>query len=363
MGQWLFLTILVVGAVQGIVLGVLLWRGDTRRNSANRWLAAILFFIAYRLLTIILRHLGVISVDQISYHLFLEYNWIYGALLFLYVRAYVKPGLAWKKSDYLHFAPVGLQFLISNFIKTQNFFWDGSRESLSWAGYYGYITWVQTPLMHVVAFGLVVFYALQSRKMLRNTSADIPWLHNLLTAFLIAGLILPVLAITDYLFFNYAFNPFYIYPLYIVMALLLYWLGLAGFIHRDDPLPKAPDQAQRVQWTDIIDRLDRKMKTGKLFLQPELGIEDVADAIGEKPYRISQALNRLLEKSFTDYLNELRVAEFRRLLSSEAHQAYSLLALGYEAGFNSKSSFYRAVRKITGKSPSELRAMIKNKSA
>lgn len=361
MAFWLYNTILAIGAVQGIVLGTLLWRSPSRHRSANRWLAAILFFIAYRLIAQMLQAAGLLSVHSFSYHLFLEYNWIYGALLWCYIRAYLDPAFSLGRRDWRHFAPVGFQFLFSNFVKMQNFFWDGTRESLSWAGYYGYVLWMHTPLVPVVAFLLLAAYAGKSLRRLRRSRIKANWLKPLLLAFLATGLILPVIALADFLFFDYAFNPFYIYPLFIAMALLLYWLGLAGFIHRDDSLTVEPDAGQREEWKQLLLRLDTQMERDRLFLDPQLTIDALADATGEKAYHISRALNRQLGKSFSDYVNEFRVTEVKRLLQSNTYQAYTLLAIAHEAGFNSKASFNRAVKKSTGLSPSQWRRQLLSK--
>ena len=361
MALWLYHTILAIGAVQGVVLGTLLWRSSSRHRSANRWLAAILFFIAYRLIAQMLRAGGLLSVDSFSYHLFLEYNWIYGALLWCYIRSYLDPAFSPGRRDWRHFAPAGFQFLFSNFVKTQNFFWDGTRESLSWAGYYGYVLWMHTPLVPAVAFLLLAAYAGKSLGRLRRSRIKAAWLKPLLWAFLATGLVLPVIALIDFFFFDYAFNPFYIYPLYITMALLLYWLGLAGFIHRDDPLIVEPDAGQREAWQRLLVRLDAYMERDRLFLDPQLTIDALADATGEKAYHISRALNRQRGKPFSDYVNEFRVAEVRRLLQSDAYQAYTLLAIAHEAGFNSKASFNRAVKKAMGLSPSQWRRQLSSK--
>ena len=49
MNWWdIYHIILLLGALQGIILGINLWRGDYPRQKANRWLAALLFFFAYR---------------------------------------------------------------------------------------------------------------------------------------------------------------------------------------------------------------------------------------------------------------------------------------------------------------------------
>ena len=78
-----------------------------------------------------------------------EFNWIYGALIYFFVKAYVTPKFRLNfKRDWIHFLPVIIEFLWSNYIKSQNFYWDGTRESLSWLGYWGYVVWMHYPTMY-----------------------------------------------------------------------------------------------------------------------------------------------------------------------------------------------------------------------
>jgi AraC-like DNA-binding protein len=54
-------------------------------------------------------------------------------------------------------------------------------------------------------------------------------------------------------------------------------------------------------------------------------------------------------------VNEYRVKEFQRLLENADNSKYTLLSLAMQAGFNSKSSFNRAVKKHLGIAPSDLK--------
>lgn len=132
MNWWdIYHIILLLGALQGIILGINLWRGDFPRQKANRWLAALLFFFSYRLITEVLYSVDIIHYKTWLYHAFLDYNWIYGTLIFFYTQAYIDADFKFQRKDWIHFVPVGIEFLLSNYVKTQNFYWDGTRESLS----------------------------------------------------------------------------------------------------------------------------------------------------------------------------------------------------------------------------------------
>jgi AraC-like DNA-binding protein len=64
-------------------------------------------------------------------------------------------------------------------------------------------------------------------------------------------------------------------------------------------------------------------------------------------------INEREGKNFYDYINCLRIEEFKRLAAAPENRKYTLMALAEECGFNSKSSFNRYFKKVTGKAPSE----------
>ena len=77
------------------------------------------------------------------------------------------------------------------------------------------------------------------------------------------------------------------------------------------------------------------------------------------PNYLSQVINEVEGINFYDYVNRLRVEEFKRLLSLPENQRFTLLALAYDCGFNSKSAFNRCFKKTTGLSPSEYAKQLK----
>ena len=70
---------------------------------------------------------------------------------------------------------------------------------------------------------------------------------------------------------------------------------------------------------------------------------------------LSQALNGVLGVSFSDFVNGYRVDEAKRLLRDPARQDDTILAVLYDAGFNSKSAFNRVFKLRTGETPSSYR--------
>ena len=90
-----------------------------------------------------------------------------------------------------------------------------------------------------------------------------------------------------------------------------------------------------------------------LYKKPELSITEVASKLGVHPNYLSQIINQREKKNFYDFVNGFRFEEFKRLIAANKNQQYTLLALAYDCGFSSKSSFNRYFKRATGKTPSE----------
>jgi AraC-like DNA-binding protein len=100
-------------------------------------------------------------------------------------------------------------------------------------------------------------------------------------------------------------------------------------------------------------QLKNLMETERLFIEPELTLTDLATRLDVHPNYLSQVINELEGVNFYDYINTLRVEEFKNLVLLPQNQKYTLLALAYDCGFNSKTAFNRFFKKATDLSPSE----------
>ncbi|MEP2936036.1 MAG: helix-turn-helix domain-containing protein [Gilvibacter sp.] len=363
----LLVILLCVGALQGIIYGSILWRNQGRHRLANRFLAAILFFFSYRLIVETLKIFGLGRYDT-WYHILLEYNWVYGPLIFFFALSYVTPNFRLKPKHWIHFLPVAIEVIWSFFIKSQNFYWDGTRESLSWLGYWGYVVWMQLPTMYVVSSLLIIFYSTKAIKainaaILNPSTRVIPkklqWIKRVI--YVLIGFSVVYLAgiLIDYFFFDFSGNLFYGHPVFIGMAAITYWLGLEGFARRNDSafLAQANVSPKELeQLTLIANKLDDAMVKKELYKEATLNLEMLSNAIDVKPYLVTKALSVVKQNKFGDYVNNYRIEALKNLLKDTKNKQYTLLSLAFEAGFNSKASFNRAVKKITGKSPKDLKS-------
>lgn len=99
--------------------------------------------------------------------------------------------------------------------------------------------------------------------------------------------------------------------------------------------------------------LTRLMKEEAAYKKPDLTLDHLAARLKVHPNYLSQALNEQDGRNFYDFVNSYRLEEFKRLLSDPKNRNLTLLSLAFDCGFNSKSSFNRHFKKVTGRTPSE----------
>ena len=102
-------------------------------------------------------------------------------------------------------------------------------------------------------------------------------------------------------------------------------------------------------------RLLALMEDAKPHLDPDLTLRQLADRLGVSTHNLSEVINARLDRTFHDFVNEYRVREAKRVLADPASARLTVLAVGMEAGFRSKSTFNKIFRRFTGMTPSEVR--------
>jgi AraC-like DNA-binding protein len=101
-----------------------------------------------------------------------------------------------------------------------------------------------------------------------------------------------------------------------------------------------------------IERLTKAMCEEKLFLDPELTIQQLAQHTGLPIRRLSNILNRHFKLNFYDYINQYRIERAKEILTTPDHNL-SLLEVMHQVGFNSKPTFYRAFKKQLKLTPTQ----------
>lgn len=99
----------------------------------------------------------------------------------------------------------------------------------------------------------------------------------------------------------------------------------------------------------MLKRLNRAMIEKNVFKNPNLKLNDLANEINVSAHQLSQLLNDNLGKGFTLFINEYRIEEACKILSTT--ESLTIEAISDEVGFNSKSTFFSTFKKLKGMTP------------
>jgi AraC-like DNA-binding protein len=383
----MFYNILFGSGFLGVFIAIALIL-ETRKRPGNVWLGLFLLALSWM-------SLNVIYFDHIDV-LFGVFDWplaAHGAFLYLYVRELI--GLGNSRRQAVHFIPLALWIVV--LIAARQL---ASPKQL--------LAWWQSPSFQMIVLGfqlLLLGYVFALANMLRqhrrrvreNFSSimgrDLKWLSLLLCG--VGGMVVlwipgfhlriavlcTAMAAAHFLTLNvlgwYAlrhigiFLPQYDHQVSPVASLVpppemvLAPPPVAVLV----PPPEAaalsdasPEKYSRSGMNDaseklIGERLGRRTRTERDFLESDITLADLAERIGTSPQLLSQYLNHMLGLNFFDYINGLRVEEVKQLICDPAHAEEALLDLAFRSGFNSKSTFNAAFKKITGMTPSAWRKL------
>jgi len=179
------------------------------------------------------------------------------------------------------------------------------------------------------------------------------------------------------IFLNYNFttiNTSYFYsPLRFGTSFLIYWLGYQGYnqygLMRDRITLRAELKSNKDILTlnnkdtnsstgkdlEVFNKLKQYIINTKSFLNPYLSLTTLAEEFETNTSTLSKIINTHSSYNFTDFINSFRIKYAKKLLSDKQYNLYTIIAIGLECGFNSKSTFYTAFKKFTKQTPTQFR--------
>jgi len=100
----------------------------------------------------------------------------------------------------------------------------------------------------------------------------------------------------------------------------------------------------------------------RAFENPDLKLSDLASSLDCSVHHISQVINLEMKQSFYEFINTYRVEAVKTKMQDPVNEKYTLPAIAENCGFSSKTSFYRAFKKLTGQTPLEYQVSVKQKN-
>jgi len=284
---------------------------------------------------------------------------LFGPFLFLYIK-HQTSDTPFAKKELWHFAPYAIISLtyISYFFKP--FEYRVNSLILNSEGFLFRNLVRQTCIYISIPFYFAwcTLKIIRFQKSLKNNFSNSDKIHFNWILFLMAGIlgIWLVVIITQ--------NEELVGNAFAVFLILLGYFGItqidvfakrtpiSAFI--EEPKPKYVNSGlESADIEKLHQSLIHKLQTEKPFINPELTLQDLATLVNVPVHHLSQVINEKEQKNFYDLINEWRIEEFLRETKNEKNKNYTLLAIAYDCGFNSKASFNRNFKKITGKTPTD----------
>ncbi|KFX05871.1 AraC family transcriptional regulator [Pectobacterium betavasculorum] len=125
----------------------------------------------------------------------------------------------------------------------------------------------------------------------------------------------------------------------------------AELIVTDNQKPEAPPATDDEH--QLAKTLDDFIRTHALYTDPGMTLQRLSRRMGIPLRRLSETINRVHGRNFSQVINEYRIEEAKRLLSQTDARITDIML---ESGFQTKSNFNREFLRLTGMSPSVWRS-------
>ncbi len=328
-------------------------------SQSDRILSAWLFLLAIEFLTCALDY------RIIGYPLLSSSFLLFNPALYLYVRSLTSREFRLQPVQLLHLFPF-LSFEIFAYIvrepvSLQTFF--HSDPKLTFRVLFGVATIVSWSVYNPLSLWLVI----RHRRNLENEFSSIDNTRNLAWLYFIAifyigycfiaffigifGLIIPMNSQSPHIY-NYS-----------VLLALIYIIGFYG-LRQKEIFKKSMDETKSATYkystltpkrkTEIKNKIITMFEKGAPYLNPDLNMELLSGQLKIPKYQLTEVLNTEIGKNFFQFVNSYRIEAVKKMLSDPDNK-YSIEAIGYECGFNSKSSFFTVFKNLTGQTPSQFK--------
>ncbi len=366
--------ILISGIFLSVFIDILLIT-KKQKSLTDKILAAWLAIIGIHLLGYYYNQAGYWETYPHLIGVTAPFPLLHGPMLFLYTLYSLRSDRKIRTVDYLHFAPVVVSYVyMSNFF----FFYTAEEKKMVDVGEVNDYRIFSIVLLVAILLSGLSYSILSYRLTLRHQKKidnyfsyhegiNIKWLRNCILAIGLVFLSATIIyLVRDALGVQFSFNAEYI--IYLVIIGFVFYIGYFGIKH-ENIFTNNPQLAKAIEGeikseekyknsglkneivTELYTKLLKTMADEKPYLDPKLSLTGLARLLEISPNQLSQIINQEAKVNFHDFVNNYRVEEF--IEKSRANRNFSLLALAFDAGFNSKSSFNTIFKKQKGVTPSQ----------
>ncbi|CAL2077281.1 helix-turn-helix transcriptional regulator [Tenacibaculum sp. 190524A02b] len=355
-----FNVLIFSGVIQGISFGYTLLTSSIYKNAANR-------FLALTILSLSLGNLNFWFLDTglLQKHLLIDFFQIKWHLIFpVFFYSYILKSLHLKSSKlFLLLVPAILSIGIRFTIKVYQYIY--SEQLINITLFY--------VLEEYIALFLALFLGVKAFKQFKNLkisghSINITWYESLFSV----ALTLYILWFTAYtlILFLGAKATYLFYPLLLLISFLFFWIAYKGTHllafsqpseYSNKKVTPTTKNTQKTKSKTVsknnptYTKLKVLITEDKIYKDPTASLDSIAAKLNVSPSYLSQVINKVTGKNFSNYINTYRIEEVKKMLLDPEFENYSILAMGHEVGFNSKSVFYTTFKKQTGLTPKQFK--------
>lgn len=372
--------IFIVGASLAFFLEFILI-SKKGKSLADKILTVWMFVLGAHLLLHFFEYYGLDQTYTFLLGLNTPFPLLHGPFLFLYAKVLTSEKNLMDKVDYLHFLPSLLLI-----IRMLPFFFMPGAEKLE---YTNELDEQRSLLMTIVLYCYMIsgityitLSLLVLRKHRKNLEANFSYTDQINLNWL-RNLIIGMIAIWSIVIIGHTLDDVFGMNIkdevdnliFLTLSLFILMVGYFGikqtWIFSGQVPLEAHEAKENVkengtksiryqksglkseQADELQARLEKMMKEEKPFLDDKLTLKSLAENLNIHPNYLSQVINERFQRNFYDFINTARIEEFKTLIQQPRSKNLTLLALAFECGFSSKSSFNKFFKKSTGKTPSE----------
>lgn len=367
----IYQTPLHFGYFLALLFAILLWiRGIREERLSDKLLGFVMFFLGMEIQDYTFGFSGINFLWEELNGFPRYFNLAFSPTIYFYLQAQINRNFKFGRKQLLYYIPYFIYFAVNftvfiqgketvdNFYKLEIVYW------LNW-------------LEDIVIWGSYAYYFYQSLKIYNEyrkwsetqfsdtETISFVWLRNFIYLIIAGEVFRLSWYVIDFLLNDLPFEQDWWWHLFTVC--IICYVGISGYsqpqphkisfslsdikISNEEKAVKINIESDYSEWKTKIEKL---MTDERVFLEPELSLNDLAIKLRTNTSILSAAINQNFNKNFNDFINEYRVEEFKRASQLPENKHLTLLAIAFDCGFNSKATFNRAIKKFTGKSPKEI---------
>ena len=357
--------IAIIGVFQGLFLSFTLQKIINKNRNANKILALLLMIVTVMLLGRFL-YFRIFSPTILHYSLLIDsIIFLFGPLLLRYFKIFLFKEPEKKNTIYyIHFLPF-LMMLLFGLVtiliyNAQTFYQKNINGEFN--SFYNFIIASAISLNSYYVFScfnILAKYQKLEKESFSYKQNPFTYLYYILYCISIC-LIFWAISFISSTCFSYEF-AFITYN--SVWMTIPFFIHIIGYFSLYQPeffrMPIENKESEKKSRISVLDaqllsqKLDKIMLDDRLYLNSELTLKEVSDLLQTSTHNISWLLNNTYNTNFYDFINSYRINEFLKKIAANEHRKKTLLALSFEVGFNSKSTFNRAFKFVHHQTPSQ----------